>query len=129
MPIYTSYLAKLKNDPKLPERIGACFVYVVTTRAKGIDRVIAPDWTFLNEYKASGDWDSYEKAYLEKIRRNPLAQKWIQNRSNEALIANILLVCYEKDPAHCHRRLLAEEISRFKSLNGEQAEYRGDFNG
>jgi len=139
MTIWTTYLAKLKNDPKMPERIGSCFVYIITTRAEKANRCVAPDWSFLNEYKKDTNccyacqneaWAKYEKAYLEKIQNSKEAKEWIQKRSNEALIGNILLVCYEKDPTHCHRRLLAEEIARLKNweVNNKHAEYRGDWN-
>jgi len=151
MAIYTSYLARLKADPKMPEKIGACFVYIVTTRVAE-NRAVAPDWDFLNKYKAMVDcehctaseardpntcdpchekaWAGYEEAYLNKIQKLPEARRWIQRRSSEAIINNILLVCLEKNSIHCHRRLLAEEIARFVNpeINGKHAEYRGDWN-
>lgn len=126
MAIYTTYLAKLAHDPKMPERIGSCFVYVVTTRVNA-NRCVAPDWDFLEKYKKSGDWDAYEKAYLFKIRNLPDAQDWIRRRAEEAIIGNILLVCYEKDPTKCHRRLLAEEIAKYPLKLNQDTEYRGDW--
>ena len=150
MPVYTTYLARLKNDPKMPERIGSCFVYhIAIARAPKENRCVAPDWSFLNQYKKDTDcdncsareardpntcdpcheeaWIKYEKTYLNKIQSRPEAREWIQKRSADAILGNILLVCYEKDSTHCHRRLLAEEIARFTGLNGKHAEYRGEF--
>lgn len=138
MPVYTTYLAKLKNDPKMPERIGSCFVYVVTTKSKE-NQCVAPDWSFLNEYKEALSccyacheeaWKKYEEAYFSKIRNLPEAQDWMMKRAWEAIIGNILLVCYEKSNEKCHRRLLAEEITKF-TIGSHQvhAEYRGDFHG
>jgi len=45
----------------------------------------------------------------------------MEKRAQEAKIGNILLVCYEKDATHCHRRLLAEEIARRFGV-----EYKGE---
>jgi uncharacterized protein YeaO (DUF488 family) len=128
----------------MPERIGACFVYhVAITRAPKENRCVAPSPELLAYYKSTskslaGDkkslellWQKYAEYYLNQIRLNPEAQKWIQSRSAEAIINNILLVCFEKDPAHCHRRLLAEEIVSLANplVNSKHAEYRGDFLG
>jgi len=129
--IYTTYLAKLKNDPDIPQKIGSCFVYhIAIARAPKENRCVAPTWTLLNEYKLNGNWESYKEIYLDQIRKSPEAQEWIQKRSNEALIGNILLVCYEKSNERCHRRLLAEEIARLinSEVNNSQAEYLGDWN-
>ena len=138
--IYTTYLAKLKNDPKMPERIGSCFVYhIAIARAPKENRCVAPSWKLLNYYKSTSKslgndekasqilWQNYEEDYLKQIRESSEAQDWIQKRSADAILGNILLICYEKSNEHCHRRLLAEEIARFTGLNGKHAEYRGEF--
>ena len=141
MAIYTTYLAHLKQHPDIPQKIGACFVYhVALTIAPKENRCVAPSPELLAYYKSTqeslGDdkkslellWQRYEYEYLKQIRESPEAREWIQKRSAEAIINNILLVCFEKDSARCHRRLLAEEIARFTGLNGKHAEYLGDWN-
>jgi len=148
VPIYTTYLARLRQDPKMPERIGSCFVYVVTTRVNA-NRCVAPDWSFLEKYKEAYEnckypdkrgkmtfeqckeeaWSEYEKAYLFKITTNADSVAWMLKRAEEAIIGNILLVCFEKDSNHCHRRLLAERIAQIPAINGKSAEYRGEFLG
>ena len=111
--------------------MGSCFVYFVM-RNRGND-VVAPSETLLRNAKAAekecrdaredtypeAAWDVYQRGYLEQLQ-TASAQQWIKNRAQEARIGNILLVCYEKDAAHCHRRLLAEEIAR------HDAEYEGE---
>jgi len=66
------------------------------------------------------DWENYRLVYLRQLNR-PEAQNWMEKRAQEAKIGNILLVCYEKDATHCHRRLLAEEIARRFGV-----EYKGE---
>lgn len=140
--IWTTYLAYLKQHPDVPQKIGSCFVYHVSLgRAPKENRCVAPSWNLLNYYKSTqesvGDdkkslellWQNYEEDYLKQIRESSEAQDWIEKRSADALLGNILLVCYEKSNERCHRRLLAEEIARFVGLNGKHAEYRGDFIG
>jgi len=117
MPIYTTYLA---NKPKERAReLGSCFVYFVM-RNRGNNEV-APTSSKLKELTLLKDWEGYESHYLLEIRHYPKAKVWMEKRAQEAKIGNILLVCYEKDPAHCHRRLLAEEIARRFNV-----EYKGE---
>lgn len=64
-------------------------------------------------------WEIYRKNYFYCL--NEKSFEWMEKRAGEAKIGNILLVCFEKDAARCHRRLLAEEIARrFK------VEYKGE---
>jgi len=84
------------------------------------------------------DWNTYEERYLSEIRTRILSQdqlsisdgslpalRWMRRRAEEAKIGNVLLVCYEKDATHCHRTLLAKEISR--RFGAEyKAEYKGE---
>jgi len=117
MPIYTTYLA---NKPKAKaQKLGSCFVYFVM-RNRGNDEV-APTSQKLKELTVLKDWQAYEQRYLLEIRHYWDARVWMEKRASEAKIGNILLVCYEKDPAHCHRRILAEEIARRFGV-----EYKGE---
>jgi len=117
MPIYTTYLA---NKPKFQaQKLGSCFVYFVM-RNRGNDEV-APTSRKLKELTVLKDWQAYEQRYLLGIRHYWDARVWMEKRASEAKIGNILLVCYERDPAHCHRRLLAEEMARRFGV-----EYKGE---
>jgi len=116
MPIYTTYVG---NKPKVKaQKLGSCFVYFVM-RNRGNNEV-APMSITLMTLTAMKDWENYKIVYLQQLNR-PEARKWMEKRAQEAKIGNILLVCYEKDRTHCHRRLLAEEIAKRFDV-----EYKGE---
>lgn len=134
MPIYTTYLSLInkrtdgplyllflrKDTEEKLEKLGSCFVYYIA-RNRGNNEV-APTETLLHDAMTGRiTWETYEESYLWRLRNDSAAQKWMEKRAGEAKIGNILLVCFEKDPTHCHRRLLAEEIARRFG-----AEYKGE---
>lgn len=123
MPIYTTYLA---NKPKLQAEkvIGSCFVYFVMVN-RGNDEVAPYIETVQAAKKGTISWDDYKIIYQRTID-TPNGREWMEKRAGEAKIGNILLVCFEKDATHCHRRLLAEEIARRFGVEykGELPEYR-----
>jgi len=121
MPIYTTYLGFLNKHGgahKVGMKIGSCFVYFIA-RNRGNNEVAPMSETliFLTKHK---DWFNYERIYREQLSTRA-AEKWMEKRAGEAKIGNILLVCFEKDHMHCHRRLLAEEIARRHDV-----EYKGE---
>ena len=69
--------------------------------------ILAPDESILREYRKTNDWDTYERHYLELIRRREV-EKHIEPDLFED---GIVLLCSEADPAHCHRRLAAEYLA------------------
>jgi len=117
MPIYTTYLG---NKPKAQaQKLGSCFVYFIM-RAGGNNEV-APSKKLLQDAKAGKiNWDVYSLCYLTEIN-NFTSRQWMEKRAEEARVGNVLLVCYEKDATHCHRRLLAEEIAKRFGV-----EYKGE---
>jgi len=122
MPIYSTYLGFLNKHggaDKVAMKLGSCFVYYVM-RNRG-NNAVAPMVAELIKATREKDWETYEKIYHEELQK-PEALAWMKTRAYEARIGNIVLVCYEKDAAHCHRRLLAEEIARL--FNG--VEYKGE---
>jgi len=130
MPIYTTYLAFLTKHKNLAVRLGSCFIYYIA-RNRG-NNAVAPEEKMLEAfmklkkmYRAPKEqeelWKQYEENYLIQIGLSKDAQAWMEKRAGEAKIGNILLVCYEKDAQHCHRRLLAEEIARRFNV-----EYKGE---
>jgi len=119
MPIYTTYLGYLNKHRDAAQKLGSCFVYYVM-RNRGNNEV-APSETVLNDAKAGRiTWEEYVKWYEIRLSSDE-AQLWMEKRAQYAQIGNILLVCYEKDHTHCHRRLLAEEIARRHGV-----EYKGE---
>lgn len=110
MPIYTTYLAHLKRlsaEQKWQQRSRTYYVM----RNRGNNEV-APGSYMLKEYKAGKmTWEEYEKMYREGVGLLT-GTPWMQKRAEEAKNDIVILVCYEKDASHCHRRLLAEEIAK-----------------
>jgi len=118
MPIYTTYLA---NKPKsvTETRFGSWFIYFVM-RNRGNNEVAPPEWLLRNVKAGRVTWEKYVLYYSDWLA-TMLAEEWMEKRAREAKIGNVLLVCFEKDATHCHRRLLAEEISKRFGV-----EYKGE---
>jgi len=140
MPIYTTYVGNRLKFLKA-QKLGSCFIYYVA-RNRGNNEV-APAKEMVEKaayYKrvregkqrwprehfkpqpavADVFWNKYVWQYLRILEEDD-AIEWMEKRAGEAKIGNILLVCYEKDATHCHRRLLAEEIARRFGV-----EYKGE---
>jgi len=127
MAIYTTYLGFLNKHKNAAEKVGSCFVFYIM-RGRGNDEVAPSEASlklFLARRKEEGDseklWQEYKDDYLAKIRLSVAAKKWMRQRALDAKIGNILLVCFEKDVHHCHRRLLAEEMQKHYHV-----EYKGE---
>ncbi len=67
---------------------------------------LAPTKDILDEYKKhGGDWDNYEKKFLQLISDREIEQKISPQIFNDGC-----LLCSEAKPHHCHRRLVAEYL-------------------
>ena len=67
---------------------------------------LAPTKNMLDAYKKhSGDWDLYERQFLELIRSRHIEENISRDMLNDAC-----LLCSEEKPLHCHRRLVAEYL-------------------
>lgn len=70
---------------------------------------LAPPEEMLKRYHADKNWVEYQQAYEE------LLQEGLDFSSLKPSLENpgvICLLCTEESPEHCHRRLLAEYLSR-----------------
>lgn len=69
---------------------------------------LAPTQPLLDEYKKNGrDWPKYEHQFLGLI-----AERHVEQRLSRDLLDNACLLCSEEKPNQCHRRLVAEYLSR-----------------
>jgi uncharacterized protein (DUF488 family) len=69
--------------------------------------ILAPEGSFLSEYRKTGDWAKFEQSYLELIR-----QRQVEHHIAPALFKDgVVLLCSEAEPSHCHRRLAAEYLT------------------
>jgi len=82
------------------------------------DTRFSPTGEMLDQFRARQDWPAYEQAYRTLMLQRDMAAVWREVTSG---FAHPCLLCAEKTPDHCHRRLLGEhlsgETSAFLSLN------------
>jgi uncharacterized protein (DUF488 family) len=68
--------------------------------------VLAPSEEILAEYKKNkGDWQTYEKKFLALME-----ERRIENVVSPGELDRTCLLCSERLPEHCHRRLVAEYL-------------------
>lgn len=130
MALFTTYLGFLRNYNSPTKK----FMYVMRNRG---NNQVAPSKELLDQwlrekklFKEFGEWETrgiaacwphYKRKYL-KLLESEQAKAWMQKVAKEAQRGDVVLVCYEKDSKHCHRRLLAQEIVR----RHPEVEYRGE---
>ena len=68
---------------------------------------LAPTQDMLDEFKNKGDWKIYEEKFLRLIQ-----ERQIETQVPKDIIADGCLLCSEDKPHFCHRRLVAEYLSR-----------------
>jgi uncharacterized protein YeaO (DUF488 family) len=56
-------------------------------------------------------WKQFESEYRKSLKGKETMLEDLASRSRNGVIT---LLCTDKDPAHCHRTLLAEEIEKIK---------------
>lgn len=69
---------------------------------------LAPTKDILDDYKKQkGDWSTYENKFLKLM-----ADRQIEKKVSPDLIDGACLLCSEAKPHYCHRRLVAEYLSK-----------------
>ena len=69
---------------------------------------LAPTKAILDEYKKNkGDWSVYEEQFLALMQKRKIEEKCEQDIFHQAC-----LLCSEDTPGQCHRRLVAEYLSK-----------------
>ncbi len=73
--------------------------------------VLAPSKSLLDNYhKKKINWEIYEKRFKTEVIKKQ--KKFLQLFTYMALRNKITILCWEKTPEQCHRRLIAEECMR-----------------
>ena len=68
--------------------------------------ILAPEDSFLNEYRKTEDWARFERCYLDLLQ-----QRQVEHHIDSAWFEDgAVLLCSEVSPEHCHRRLAAEYL-------------------
>jgi len=68
----------------------------------------SPTAAMLDRFRAEHDWLAYEEAYLTLFSQRGMAGLW---GDVAGVFSRPCLLCAEKTPEHCHRRLLAEHLA------------------
>jgi uncharacterized protein (DUF488 family) len=67
---------------------------------------LAPTKGMLDAYKKqTGDWELYERQFLELMR-----SRHIEGTISKDMLNDACLLCSEEKPIHCHRRLVVEYL-------------------
>lgn len=64
----------------------------------------------------AGRFDEFDKIYRTHLAK-PEAQGALAQAAAMALAAKCCLLCYERDPEHCHRKVVAESLSHAYNVN------------
>lgn len=64
-------------------------------------------------YRKEIDWAEYERQYLEFLRSEEIRPK-IEDFAKRCEEETITLMCIEEIADRCHRRLLAEELQKYR---------------
>ena len=68
--------------------------------------LLTPEKEMFQQYRKDGDWPLYESRYIELLERRSASQS-IERR---LLDDGVVLLCSERTPEKCHRRLAAEYL-------------------
>lgn len=68
--------------------------------------ILAPEDSFIKEYRKTGDWVRFEQRYLKLLQQRQVERHiepgWFEDGA--------ILLCSEVKPDRCHRRLAAEYL-------------------
>ena len=59
----------------------------------------------------AGDADLMRRIYCDEVLATEPAQEALRDLEALAQAQPVCLLCFERDPAHCHRRILAQRLS------------------
>jgi len=97
----------------------------VTRKSAGVEGLVfAPSWAILrpmlalrrDSHVSKADWRAYVDAYTQEMRDSFRGQRarWDAVLSRD----EVTLVCYCKDPARCHRTVLAKLFGKLGAIVG-----------
>lgn len=92
-------------------RVDVPFEPVFVMKGRGNQPVEPPEMVLRLFKEKAITWKGYEDAYLASLEMEETTLMWMQKIAKRAKEHNVVLVCFEKNPEHCHRRLLAEHIA------------------
>jgi len=76
--------------------------------------ILSPPLKLVGDYYKRGlSWESFEKRYLEHIRKD-YVKKEVKLLAEKGLDSMITLLCIEEFPFLCHRSILAKECKLYQ---------------
>lgn len=78
--------------------------------------LFAPTPEIRKAYRATHDWDEYEKSFQELMSQRQV----LEQIKPEDYAGKVVLLCSEPGPEKCHRRLVAEMLAKHWSSQGHQ---------
>jgi uncharacterized protein (DUF488 family) len=82
--------------------------------------LLAPTPELRKEYRDDKDWDAYQKEFLDLLRKRGVPK----SLDTSGWPANVALLCTEAGPQKCHRRLVADLLSKYWRSKGDEIEVR-----
>ena len=73
----------------------------------------APDELVGGFLRGSVLWEDFERRYLDYLKGDDV-WKNVEDLAERGMKYDLVLLCVEDKPEHCHRRLLAEEAKRYR---------------
>ncbi len=117
MKIYTAQMSGWRKAEKLG-------IPLVDVTIKTGDKMFAPTWDFLMEYKSDQDEDKYINKFTPLMRKNYLNNKryWLDFLSQD----EVVIACYCKAGKFCHRYLLVDIFEKVCKHEGIPFELGGE---
>lgn len=109
--IYTSYFANWRAFPETMTTIS------IAGKAPedyyGLEyKKLAPKWAFFNDYKKGIlDEDGYTDCYYDQVL-SKLTPEQVYEELTKDLGTDVIMLCWEKAGAFCHRRIVAEWLEK-----------------
>lgn len=118
MILYTTTVRNMENC----ELLG---IYPLDVTVKSGDKMFAPTWDFLMEYKRTEDEQDYVDKFFPLMRDNfkKDPEYWLSMCRQEEPIA---LACYCRAGKFCHRHLLVEILEKICKHYKIPFEYKGE---
>lgn len=104
---HTSYFAKVSSLPAgyVPVAISTS----VPDFYKGVHfKALCPPYITFMKYKNGGSWETFCKEYNRKLDTFDFERTVSSIRYKARDAENIVLLCFERPSANCHRHLVAE---------------------
>ena len=68
--------------------------------------LLAPEKDMFSKYRKEGDWELYESLYVQLLERRSV----VESIDRHLLEEGVVLLCSERTPEMCHRRLASEYL-------------------